>query len=132
MAHCGEGPIDYRPGRPTARDELLARIAEIEAFEKTPAGAALKKYRESVTALVLVDEDAAPAAWDRSRNLVRRAELELRTAIERLQSNTLRKRPIAWMRYQAASTPVQFQYRSDAGDPPEDEGWIALYRRGSI
>jgi hypothetical protein len=39
----------------------------------------------------------------------------------------LRKRPIAWMRY--VSGGPQFQHASDEGDPPEDHGWIALYRR---
>ena len=45
--------------------------------------------------------------------------------IERLR---LRKRPVAWVRYVCGTS--QFQHASDAGDPPEDEGWIALYRRG--
>jgi hypothetical protein len=45
--------------------------------------------------------------------------------IDRLR---LRKRPVAWVRYVCGTS--QFQHASDAGDPPEDEGWIALYRRG--
>jgi hypothetical protein len=41
---------------------------------------------------------------------------------------TLRKRPIAWMRYNCGS--AEFQHTTFQRDPPEDEGWIALYRRG--
>jgi hypothetical protein len=40
----------------------------------------------------------------------------------------LRKRPIAWMRYNCGS--AEFQHTTFQRDPPEDEGWIALYRRG--
>lgn len=39
----------------------------------------------------------------------------------------LAKRPIAWMRYVSGTS--EFRHASDKGDPPEDEGWIALYRR---
>lgn len=111
--------------------ELESRIAELEAFEATPAGAALKKYRDKMQTAILAEgvEDAVPSEhWTE----VRKADRVLIAEIKALQSEPLRKRPIAWMRYVAevGAPPAQFRYRSDDGDPPEEEGWIALYRRG--
>jgi len=45
--------------------------------------------------------------------------------IERLR---LRKRPVAWVRYGGGEP--EFRHASPEADPTEDEGWIALYRRG--
>jgi hypothetical protein len=63
----------------------------------------------------------APPLAERNEGI----KIEAADEIERLR---LRKRPVAWVRYVCGTS--QFQHASDAGDPPEDEGWIALYRRG--
>ena len=113
---------------------LSDKITSAEQFDSTPAGKALKEYSHAFALALRLEENpdadddsrSARARWDAAK-LAERALIE---EIKRLQSNTLRKRPIAFLRYRAAADPVQFQYRSDAGDPPEDEGWIALYRRG--
>ena len=158
---------------------LTDKIAEIEAFERTPTGAALKKYRGLIQVAVLADEDdgQSPRNW----TAVREAESALMAAIKalqeaqetfltRLEANfawqiidgvktkitvepgsipdgiecrdetirqqdtrikelSLRKRPIAWMR-QCEGGGAAFCSNQEDGDPPEDEGWIALYRRG--
>lgn len=74
---------------------LSDKIADIEAFEATPAGAALKRYRDCVTVLALVDEAARPADWDHFRNLVRRADLALIAEIETLNHDIERHVSIA-------------------------------------
>lgn len=64
---------------------LVSKLSDMEAFEATPAGAALKRLRGCTLALLLIDEATNPDGWDRARNEVRRAERELIAEIKRLQ-----------------------------------------------
>lgn len=72
--------------RAAARSELLLKIAELTAFEATPAGAALKKYRSAMQVAVMADEDETPD-WLRRKSWddVRTADQELMAEIKRLQ-----------------------------------------------
>lgn len=64
--------------------ELETRIAEIEAFEKTPAGAALKRYRVAIQLAWMADTPDQPIA-DRHWQACRAAEQELIAEIKKLQ-----------------------------------------------
>lgn len=106
--------------------DLQSRLSALESFEATPAGAALVKFRRAVEAWDMHDDNEDTIAAHQST--VNACEQALIAEIRKLMADKLRKRPIAWMRY--VSGGPQFQHYSDEGDPPEDEGWIALYRRG--
>lgn len=95
----------------------------------------LTRGGEFVTAKDLHDlrsaKTALPMEQKRHAKARRRIhELERLLSLTRGEGEqvTLRKRPIAWMRYVCGTS--QFRHASDEGDPPEEEGWIALYRRG--
>lgn len=65
---------------------LSDKISEIEAFERTPAGAALKRFRSALQVAVLEDErdDPKPGTWTKTRA----AEQELMAEIRKLQERT--------------------------------------------
>ena len=110
---------------------LSDKLTSAEQFDATPAGKALKEFRRALMAAAADDGSEDGPRFNETGGLwtkCRSAERALIEEIKRLQSNALRKRPIAWMRQGEGYCDVQFQ--GDARDPPEDEGWIALYRRG--
>lgn len=75
--------------------DLASKLSEQEAFDATPAGAALRRYSAAVTVMTLIDEDENPAAWDEARGIVRSCEWVLRREIKSLQTDLAIERIMA-------------------------------------
>lgn len=64
---------------------LTEKIAELEAFERTPGGGALVKYRNAITVAVMTDETGCDGKRNRCWAAVREAESALMAEIKRMQ-----------------------------------------------